>query len=398
MVDAADDMGVGVELAAVGGQEDVPGVVVGGENDRRGLVDSGGLHGLQVRRVTDHHLVRDLAQLELEGAILVEDRHLRLALPERSAHGAPDRSAPDHEYRRIGVVVDHEERIELGELLLAAHHHGHAALGEHRFGPSGHQPAPLPHRDDVQAGELAQARFADRSARKRRSVERELREDQLLEVSDSIGRLGAHGHATRELLAEPLLHQDHPRRAAQLEHVHRVHVFGERDHGHVGGDLAHGQGDVGVVGVAEVGDHEPGVGDAHGLVGGALVACAGDHAAPVSVQRRSRRGVGLDDDVGDAVLVEPLDQGFRDLVVATQDHVTFELRIHLAGCAQVDLRLEPRRIEEPDDRERRDDQEHHDPGEQDHDREAAAEIALERDVAEAQRAHHGERPVEAREP
>ena len=73
-------------------------------------------------------------------------------------------------------------------------------------------------------------------------------------------------------------------------------------------------------------------------------------------------------------------------------------RRHFPRRPQPHARLEPRRVEQPDEQERQHHQQEHDAREQHDDAEDAADVARERDVAEPERRHHDERPVEAGDP
>lgn len=66
--------------------------------------------------------------------------------------------------------------------------------------------------------------------------------------------------------------------------------------------------------------------------------------------------------------------------------------------SQADLGLEPRRVEVPNEDEGKDDEEEHDARQEDEEAEDTADVGLERDIAEAEGAHHGEGPVDARDP
>jgi hypothetical protein len=65
---------------------------------------------------------------------------------------------------------------------------------------------------------------------------------------------------------------------------------------------------------------------------------------------------------------------------------------------QPQARLQPGGVEQADEQERQHHQQQHDAGEQHDDAEQAADVAGEGDVAEAQRGHHHQRPVEAGDP
>jgi hypothetical protein len=62
------------------------------------------------------------------------------------------------------------------------------------------------------------------------------------------------------------------------------------------------------------------------------------------------------------------------------------------------LRFHPRDVEELDEHERHQDQHEHRSGQQDDAREESSQIGVERDVAEPQRGHHDQHPVDRRRP
>jgi hypothetical protein len=108
--------------------------------------------------------------------------------------------------------------------------------------------------------------------------------------------------------------------------------------------------------------------------------------------------VRLDDEMRNAGVAQPLDQSDGDGVVLRDDDVAAHVGRHLPRGAQPHARLEPGRVELPDEPERQHHQEEHDTGEEHDDAEQTADVAGERDVAEPQRGHHDQRPVEAGDP
>ena len=85
--------------------------------------------------------------------------------------------------------------------------------------------------------------------------------------------------------------------------------------------------------------------------------------------------------------------------VVTADHdVIRNVLLKLARGSLSELRFEPGGIEEANERERGDDQEHHNAIDQDDDAEDAAEIAGEGNVPESEGAHDREGPVEPGDP
>ena len=398
VADAADDVSRVAEFAAVDRQEGVGGVVVGGEDDGASRIDARRLHGLEVRGIADHHAICHSRECLSETHVAVEDRDGRPAIAQRECDGLAHVAPPDDEDWRFAALVDDEEGVELRDLFFRAYHHRDAVIREHRVGSCGEQPAAFPDRHDVEAGQLPQAAVAYRTPGERRAVDRELGDHQLPKGPDSLRRPDAVGDAGRQMFPESLLQGEHLSGSAQLDHIDRVDVLGQGEDRDRGGDLAHGQCDVRVLGVVQVRDDEARLGGVHGYEGGRVVARADHHRQRVCVEPRRLYGIGLDDHIGNLELREAWNQPACQLVVATDHDMAGQIVGHLSRRLGAKLSFEPGRIEEANESEWRHDQQHYDPVEQDHDREDAAEVAVERDVSETERAHHRERPVEPGEP
>jgi hypothetical protein len=87
-----------------------------------------------------------------------------------------------------------------------------------------------------------------------------------------------------------------------------------------------------------------------------------------------------------------------DGIELRDDDVAGHRRVNFARRPQPHPSFEPPRVKQPDEQEGQHHQEKHHSREQHDDAEDAADIAFERDVAEAERRHHDERPVEAGDP
>jgi len=162
--------------------------------------------------------------------------------------------------------------------------------------------------------------------------------------------------------------------------------------------LPHHQGDVGVLRVADVGDDQARALGVQPGVGVGVVEVAGHHRDPLGLEGRGRDRIRLDHVVPDPALDELRDQPRGDVVVVTQEHVVGGVLAGLARRLGLELRLEPGGVEVPDEDEGQHDQQQHDAREEHHDAEDPADVRVERDVAEPERAHHGEGPVEAGQP
>jgi hypothetical protein len=162
--------------------------------------------------------------------------------------------------------------------------------------------------------------------------------------------------------------------------------------------LAHRERDVGVQEVVRARDDERRPVRAQPPVGVGVVGRADRHAHARVVQLERAVHVRLEHDVRPVVQAEPAEERHGDRVVAREDDVSLLVRRQLARRTQLPRGLHPRRVEELDERERQQDQQEDDAREHHHDRERSPRVVLERDVAEAQRRHHRQRPVEARQP
>ena len=319
---------------------------------------------------------------------------------EGRSGGPPHLAAADDEHRiRIGVVY-HEYFVQRGNLLGCADHDRHAERRELEIRPRRQEPPTLPHADDRGPGKLAQPCVADGPALERRVVHRELGEQQVMELADHVGVRRPRAHPVCEVLAELVDERQHVRGAAELQHVDRVFHFGQRDDGHRFGQLAYGEDNVGVDRVRCVGQDQASPCRSSGSVSldGVDVAHEDRHAGILHVHRKV--GVGLDHIDRHVRQLKAADEPGRNGIVGANQHVTHEIfrhRLERADAAAAPL-LEPRRVHNSDEEEREDDEEQHHAGQQHEGGERAAQVALERDITEAEGAHHGERPIDSREP
>jgi hypothetical protein len=99
-----------------------------------------------------------------------------------------------------------------------------------------------------------------------------------------------------------------------------------------------------------------------------------------------------------AVIGQHLQQDLGHRIMAGQNHVATGARGQLAGGRRRLPRLDPRRIEKLDERERQQHQQIEHAGDHDDDRERPPKVRVEGDVAETQRGHHGQGPIESGQP
>ena len=394
--DAAHDPQVGIQMSAIHRQIDVHCVVVGGQQYRRRLRQPGADQDLAVRGVADEQFVGQAADPRAECGVLLDQVHRHVLALECLCRGAADPPAADH-HDRVGVdVVDDQQRVQFQHLGFGADHDDDARVGQIRVGRDGLQAAAFPDADDVDPDGLAQPGLADRAAGQRRIVQRELGHAQVAEAADLVRLRGAAVDAVAEPLAQPSLERQDVRAAAHLQDVHgRVALHG-RQNRHVGGGLADAECDVRIPRVGTVGEDQPRLGGAHGVVRRAAVDVAGHDGYAGLVPARGDRGVGFEHDVRH--VVQPLDQPGRDAVVAADHDVAARVGRQGARGTQPHLRFQPGRVEEADEGEGQNDEQQDDARQQHQQAEQPAEVAVERDVAEPERAHHGQRPVHAGQP
>jgi hypothetical protein len=265
-------------------------------------------------------------------------------------------------------------------------------------GNAGRSLPSLPEADDAEAGALAQAGVANGHAAERRVPGRQFGDLQLAEPADHV-RLRLPGRdAVREVLPELHFQRQHLGGAAQLQHVDRLFLLDNRDDRDGGGHFARGERDVRVGRVFAIGQHQARGGGGRQLIRLAVVVLAGDHADAVAHESRRLSGVWFDDEVRDARCREPGDESRAHRVVFHEDDVAGGARRYLPRRPHPHAGLEPRRVEQADEQEREHHQQEEDARAQHDHAENPAQIAREDDVAEAERRHHHQGPVEPRDP
>ena len=166
----------------------------------------------------------------------------------------------------------------------------------------------LPDGDDFHSRRFFQAAIANASADERCIVHREVRDEEIANIPDDM-TLGMTGiDAAREAGSELLMQGEHIIAAAQLEDIDGVLVFNRTDDRNFRRDLAHGQGDVGIDGVAAIGQYQTRLRDSEVLISGAAIDFAGDDGNSVSMHAGSCRVVRFDDAIRNSVETEPIDQ------------------------------------------------------------------------------------------
>ena len=247
---------------------------------------------------------------------------------------------------------------------------------------------PAPTRRYVDAEGLPEPGVTDRAADERSEVHRELGDQKVLEPTDDVGVSMTRTHPAGELLAELPLQRQDARRSRELQVVHRVVLFDDGQNREVWRRLAQCQCDVGVGGVPQVRYQGSRSGGAGGDVGLDRVELADQDRDVIGVEIRAAAGSGSSTRYGMPSLASRSMTRRATSSYATQDDVPSEPRrerraVRAGGCAP-----RARCVEVTDEGEGQDDEQEHHAGEKDQDGEGPAEIALERDVAEAERGHH----------
>ena len=308
-----------------------------------------------------------------------------------------DLAGADDQHRRGRLTVTPCQGVQRGDLRLGTRNDDDVVGLDHGIRKRRLQPPVLPQPDHAQPGPFPQPRVADRLPGEHRVARGQLGDLEPAIRTDDV-RVAAGVGAVGEILTELVLERKHGARAAELQHVDGVLLLYDRHDRHVRGNFPGGNRDVGVGRILAVGQQHAGTFRVGALVGGAAVVLAGDDHDALADQPGGLDRVGLDHVVGNLLGPEPFDQACRDCVVLGEDHVVTRARRHLARRPQPDARLEPRRVEQADEHERQHHQQQDDSREQHDNAEQPAGIARERDVAESQRGHHHQRPVEAGDP
>src|SRR5688572_6700109 len=396
--DSADDSEPRVQAPAVHRQINVHRIFVGGQQDGTGLENPGALQHTPIGRVSREHALYVRGQRRQDFLGSIDDVYAQALPSECLYRSLSDLARADDEHRCRDIVQLGQQAVQRADLWGCAGDDEHAVRLYRGIGVRGPQLATLPEAHDAQTGRLPQPGIAYRGARKRRVAHGQLRDLQSFELADNVGLQPPGIHAVGEVIPELMLERQHRRGSAQLEDVHRVLFLDERRDGHSRRDLPDGQRDVRVGGVLAVGKYQPGPGHQSALVCRAVVVLSREHEYAVAEQLPGADRVGLDDEVRDSLIRQSLHQARCDGVVLGNYDVVLRTLRHFPGRPQANARLEPWRVEKPDEQEGQHHQQEHDAGQQHDDAEDPAYIACKRDVAEPERGHDDERPVQAGDP
>ena len=253
------------------------------------------------------------------------------------------------------------ERVQGRNLRAGSHDDEHAAGRDGRVRIDVTKFSALPESDHRQPGLLPQSGLSNPLADEWRVVRRQFGDLQALELADDV-RLGAPDvDAVGEIVAELVLEREDKSGATQLQDVDGVFFLDDRGDRHRRRYLAHGQRDVGVRRVLAVGEHEPGRGRGGALVRHPVVVLSGHDGDSVAHEPCRAGRVGLDEDVGNPFVRQPLGETCGDRIVLREDDVPAHARRHGPGRPQADARFEPWRVEHPDEQERQHHQQEDDP-------------------------------------
>ena len=224
-----------------------------------------------------------------------------------------------------------------------------------------------------------------------------LGDEQSIEAADDVGQRVPEG-APGDRAPHHLLQLQHLVATRPCQDVGRLGIRRGRDDGNVLGQGPHREDDVRVLVVGGGREDEGRPPHAEPLPGLGIVQLPEHDVEPRIVEPERLLKIGNHEHVAHPVLLEAADDGGRHRIVVREEHVALHVRSDSPRGAPGRLRLDPRPVEELDEREGQQHQKEEDAGRQHDHGEGPAEVAVERDVPEPERGHHGERPVEPREP
>lgn len=254
--------------------------------------------------------------------------------------------------------------------------------------------AALPSADDGEAGIGAEAAVAEGLADERGAGGGSLGNEKGAKLGDDVGAAGGALDTTGEEAAEELVETEDLGGAGEGEDFDGGEFLSEGDDRNDRGDAAGGKGGVGVRDIGVGRGDEDGVFGAGVEVGVGVIGAAEEDFDAGVVEAQGFLGIGDEDEVGETVGVETLDDGFDDRIVVGKNNVAGEVERGLAGGAGGGLGGGPRGVEKLDESEGQEDEEEDEAGEEDDDGEGAAEHTGESNVAEAEGRHHSECPID----
>ena len=228
---AADDLRVGPQAAAIDGQVDVQVVVVGGDDDGRGLLDACFLQDLQVAGAALDVMVVPGG----DAGLFFHHPKIDAAGLEGIGHRLADAAAAQHHYRSFGGAFPGAEpdgAVEPVQLGVCAGQHQDGGLADLRLGGRDKELALLPDADHGNTGDLPQTAFGQGFPLQPGSHGRCFGDQQLIEAADDIGFHADPQHPAGQRPAQQLGELKYVRAARQLEDIQGIfHVgIGHGDH------------------------------------------------------------------------------------------------------------------------------------------------------------------------
>ena len=391
---AADDLHIGSQSPAVDGQIDVCVVVVGSDQNSRGLANAGGHEHLQFGGVAHHKFVGVAGQFRQQ----FHNAIVHPPLGQSPARGLAHSSAANNHYRRRGRFRSVVQGVVAAHLLLGAGQHQHCACLYPALRRGRFKDAPLPDAQDCNAKALAQAILGQGLVHQRRVPHSCFGDEQIAEATDGVGHCTPAGDPPRQGLSHHLAQLQHVIAARQFENVHRSRDIGGGDDRHLLAHLPHCKGHICIDPIVGGGCHQRGLLYPHPSIGQGIVQIAPHHSEAQIVQAQGFRQLGDEQHVGVVVVGKLFDERAGDGVVLGNNDVAGEIIRQGSGGAGGFLGFHPGRVEELNKGKRQEHQQKNNAAEQDDGRKDPSQVRMEGNVAEAEGGHYSQRPIEAGDP
>ena len=312
--------------------------------------------------------------------------------------GTTDLASPNDQDRTVIGIVNDKQGVEFQYLFFRADNDHHAGVGQVGVGRRRQQPTSFPNPDNIKTDDLAQPCLPDRPASQGGIVDRKLCHLEVAKTADDMGLGVTDVNTVGEPFSQALLEGNHVRTPAQFKDVNRVFFLGRCHDGDIRGNLPNVQGDIRVDGVRAVRHDQPGLGSPDFLVGLTTIDLTSNGRNAVLIHARCSRWIGLKHVIGNVLEAELFDETGSNGVVSTDDDVSLGIGRYFARGLEPYLRLQPGSVKEANKGKGQDDEQQDNPGEQHHNAEKPPNIAMESNVAKAQRAHHRQGPVDSSQP
>ena len=394
VIGPCDDLQIGAQFSTIDGEVHIGVVIPGGDDDGRSRFDAGSLQNLEFSGRT-----ADVFSVVLHShRVLLDDAVVDAAALKGARRGQADPAGSDDNHRLVGLVVDDQEPVVVGDLLCRGGEDKHRAIADHGLRPGGLEATPLPNADDAGSGHASQPRLGETLAHQGGPGGRGFGDEELVEFPEHVGKGVTAADATGQRLSEHLRKLEHPSASGELEDVDGCGRVGDGHDSHVLVHGTHGDGDVGVHLVAAGCGYQRRLVDAGACVSIGIVEIASDHAQTLVLQTYRLVKIGDDEDVAIMELLQPLDERAGQGVVLGNDDVVGDTRLQPARDARRVLGFDPGSPEELEEREGQQDEHEDRAGQQHEGREQATQVSVKGDVSKPQGGHHGEGPVDAGKP